>query len=156
MKLKYLIVPSLMALSLAACGNKDTVKTDGDVVEVTETKVEKKVQAKPELGTFGVALADMDESVKPGDNFFKYVNGTWLKNTEMPADKSRYGAFNVLRDRSDDNVKIIIEEAAAKNAAKGSEEQKIGDFYAAFMDTETIEAKGLAPVKAIRSEPTFV
>jgi len=102
--------------------------------------------AKPELGTFGIAVADMDKSVKPGDNFFEYVNGYWLKNTEIPADKSRFGSFDSLRDRSDDNVKVIIEAASAKKAAKGSEEQKIGDFYAAFMDEKAIEIGGLAVV----------
>ena len=145
MKLKHLLVPSTMVLILAACGNQaETEKT----VDGAKTKVEKvmKTAAKPELGTFGVAMTDMKTSVKPGDNFFEYVNGTWLDTTEIPADKSRFGSFDSLRDRSDENVRKIIEEAAAKNAANGSEEQKIGDFYAAFMDTEAIEIGGLAVV----------
>ncbi|NNE59030.1 MAG: M13 family metallopeptidase [Hellea sp.] len=142
MKLKHLIVPSLLAISLAACGNSETKETSNKA-----EKTEQVVPAAPELGTFGVALTDIDEAVKPGDNFFEYVNGTWLKNTEIPADKSRYGAFDSLRDRSDDNVKAIIEAASAKEAADGSEEQKIGDFYAAFMDLEAIEAKGLDPIQ---------
>jgi len=128
MTLKHLLAPSVMALSLslAACNNSAT-----DAVKETTAEIEA-VAAKPVLGSFGIATENMDKSVKPGDNFFKYVNGTWLKNTEIPADKSSYGAFTTLRDLSDERVKVIIEEAAAKDAPDGSEEQKIGDFYAAF------------------------
>ena len=146
MTLKHIIVPSLMVLALAACSPKTTSETsETNTVVKTEQTV---VNTKPELGAFGIDLAAMDKSVKPGDNFFEYVNGTWLANTEIPADKSRYGSFDSLRDRSDDNVKVIIEAAAAKNAPVGSEEQKIGDFYAAFMDTDTIESKGMTPIQA--------
>ena len=149
MKLKHLIIPSLMALTLAACGSPDT-KTKPVDVDKVKSEVSKvvKAKAKPELGSFGVALADMKTTVKPGDNFFEYVNGTWLDITEIPADKSNFGSFGILADRSNENVRKIIEEASAKGAPLGSEEQKIGDFYASFMDTESIEAKGLEPIKA--------
>ena len=142
MPLKKLIVPSLIAISLAACSQSDTKAPDGDAAQV-ETVVKT-----AELGTFGVDLDAMKASVKPGDNFFEYVNGTWLDATEIPADKSRFGSFDLLRDRSDDRVKAIIEAAAAKGAPTGSEEQKIGDFYGAFMDMEAIEAAGLTPIQA--------
>src|SRR5690349_11528551 len=62
----------------------------------------------------GVDLANMDRSVRPQDDFFRYVNGTWLKNTEIPADKARYGAFTKLRDDSEARLRAIIEESAAK------------------------------------------
>lgn len=140
MTLKHLIVPSLMVLGLVACGSPNQMATDNAATVAAITT--------PVLGTFGIATENMDTSVKPGDDFFMYVNGTWYDNFEMPADKSRYGAFNELRDLSDDRVKVIIEDASAKNAAKGSEEQKIGDFYAAFMDTDKIEAAGMTPVQA--------
>jgi len=147
MTLKYLLAPSLVALtlSLAACNNAGTDSGNKDTAKV-ETVTAK--NAKPVLGAYGIATDNMDTSVKPGDNFFKYVNGTWLKNTEIPADKSSYGSFTELRDLSDERVKVIIEEAAAKDAAPGSEEQKIGDFYAAFMDMDAINAAGLAPIAA--------
>jgi len=140
MPLNKLIVPSLLALGLAtglsACGEK--------TADVTET-----VQIQTaDLGTFGIELANMDKTVKPGDDFFQYVNGTWLKNTEIPADKSNYGSFNILGDRSEAQVKAIIQDMAAADSTAGSDEQKIGDLYAAFMDTETIEKNGLAPIKA--------
>jgi len=86
MTLKHLLAPSVMALSLslAACNNSAI-----DAAKETTAKIEA-VAAKPVLGSFGIATENMDKSVKPGDNFFKYVNGTWLKNTEIPADKSSY------------------------------------------------------------------
>ena len=149
MTFKYLLAPSLLALSfsLAACKNAE--------IESSETPAPKveAVAAKPVLGTYGIATENIDGAVKPGDNFFKYVNGAWLNKTEIPADKSSYGAFTALRDLSDERVKVIIEEAAAKEAAPGSEEQKIGDFYAAFMDMDAINAAGMAPRKAGRLNP---
>lgn len=142
MTMKHFLAPSLLALtlSLAACNNAGT-QTDAKDAPKAEA-----VAAKAVLGSFGIATENMDLSVKPGDDFFAYVNGTWLKNTEIPADKSSYGAFTTLRDLSDARVKDIIEEASAKEAAPGSEEQKIGDFYAAFMDMDSINAAGMTPV----------
>ena len=141
MNIKHLLVPSLLALTLAACGNVDSTKE-----AVTDTMKEA-IVVTPELGTFGVDIAAMDKSVAPGDNFFKYVNGGWMDRTEIPADKSNYGSFNKLGDRSEAQVRAIIEASAKTDAAAGSAEQKIGDLYAAFMDTETIDKKGLSPIK---------
>ncbi len=145
MKMRNLIVPSILALTLGAglnaCGAKDTATKE--VVKAVKT-----VAQKPELGSFGIAVNYIDQSVKPGDDFFQHVNGLWLKNTEIPADKSRYGSFNALADRSEARVKAIIEEASKTSAAKGSPEQKIGDLYAAYMDQDAIEANGFAPMKA--------
>ncbi len=95
----------------------------------------------------GIDLTAMDTSVKPGDDFDKYVNGTWQANMEMPADKSRYGVFNVLRDESQDAVKVIIEEAANGDHAKGSDAQKVGDLYNSYLDWDTRNAAGLEPIK---------
>ncbi len=145
MRLKNTVFLSLIALGLATACQAPYEAGDNTDAKSPATKT---LSSKPELGSFGVDLSALDQSVKPGDNFFKYVNGRWLQNTEIPADKSRFGSFDLLRDRSDVNVKAIIETASAKKAKKGSEEQKIGDFYAAFMDTDAIEAKGMAPIQA--------
>jgi putative endopeptidase len=102
---------------------------------------------KPQLGTWGVDVAGMDRSVQPGDSFYRYVNGTWNKNTEIPADRSSWGGFGILRDLSDQRTRSIIEDAAKSNGAHGSNEQKVGNFYASFMDEAAIEAKGVAPLK---------
>jgi putative endopeptidase len=89
----------------------------------------------------------MDTLVKPGDNFDAYVNGNWVKNTKIPADKSSYGVFYILNDQAEQDVKDIIETAAKGEFKNGSDEQKIGDFYASFIDTKARDAKCIAPLK---------
>lgn len=103
--------------------------------------------AKKEELTSGINKKNMDTTVNPGDNFNNYVNGTWLKTMKIPADKSSYGAFDMLYDQSQKDVKTIIEEAAKSNAANGSDEQKIGDYYASFMDRKGRNAKGITPIQ---------
>jgi putative endopeptidase len=95
----------------------------------------------------GVDLAAMDTSVDPGDNFNEYVNGTWIANTEIPADKSSYGVFGVLRDRAGSDVRAIIESSAQTNAPVGSDEQKVGDMYRSFMDWDTRNQLGVSPIE---------
>jgi len=97
--------------------------------------------AKPQYGTFGFDTAGMDRSIAPGDDFFGYANGTWAKTTQIPADKARYGMFNVLDDLSRQRTRAIIEEQAKQANSK------IGNAYASFMDEAGIEAKGLAPLE---------
>ncbi|WP_337958559.1 M13 family metallopeptidase [Sphingomonas naphthae] len=101
--------------------------------------------AKPKLGTFGVDLTGMDKAVKPGDDFYKYVNGGWDARTEIPADKASYGGFIILRDLSDTRTREVVE-AAAKGSSS-AQAKKAGDLYASFMDEAGIEAKGAAPLK---------
>lgn len=95
----------------------------------------------------GIATDGMDLSVRPGEDFFAHVNGKWVEATEIPADKARYGTFDILRDESQDNVKLIIEKSATGDFAKGTDEQKVGDLYRSFMDTETRDAKGIEPLQ---------
>jgi putative endopeptidase len=102
---------------------------------------------RPQLGAWGVDLEGMDKSVKPGDSFFGYVNGNWARTTEIPADRSSWGGFGVLVDLSDQRTRAIIEEAARSNGAPGSNERKVGDFFASFMDEAAVEAKGTAPLQ---------
>jgi putative endopeptidase len=99
---------------------------------------------KPEIGAWGFDSAGMDKSVAPGANFYQYANGHWLKTTPIPADKSNYGMFTVLSDKSDERTKQIIETATG---APGTDGQRIGDYYKTFMDEAAIEAKGLAPIQ---------
>ena len=94
---------------------------------------------KPQYGTFGFDTAGMDTSVAPGDDFYDFANGTWAKNTPIPADKSNYGMFTVLDDLSRARTKEIIEGQAQDSNSK------IGNAYASFMDEAALEAKGLAP-----------
>ncbi len=99
------------------------------------------------IGAWGVDLAARNSSVKPGDNFFQYANGTWLANTPIPADKVRWGTFDMLREKSDRDVRTIIEEVALAGGAPGSIQQKIADFYNSFLNQDAIDARGLAPIQ---------
>jgi putative endopeptidase len=92
-------------------------------------------------------LQNFDRSVRPQDDFYRYVNGHWLKNTPIPADKSNYGSFNKLADEAEANLRVIVEEAAVAKAAKGSDQQLIGDYYTSFMDEGRAEQLGLAPLQ---------
>jgi predicted metalloendopeptidase len=98
--------------------------------------------------SLGVDTKNFDPSVRPQDDFFRYVNGTWLKTAQMPADKARYGSFIELRDKSEAALRTIIEEAAASEGKQaGTDPQKVGDLYQSFMDTERVESLGLQPVR---------
>ena len=92
-------------------------------------------------------VANMDTSVKPGDDFFEFVNGTWLKNTEIPPDRSRWGVIDELRELNRQRTADLIKELAAKPAAPGSESRKIADYYSSFLDEAAIEKRGFAPVR---------
>lgn len=93
--------------------------------------------------------ARMDTTALACDNFFQYVNGTWVRNTEIPADRSRYGSFDILQDRNTDVLKSILEEASKTKSPKGSDMQMIGDFYLSCMDEEGIEKAGLTELDPI-------
>lgn len=93
--------------------------------------------------------ANMDLSVKPGDDFYTYASGTWVKNNPVPAKETRWGSFNELRDFNINAVKSLVEDAAAdKSAPSGSVKRRVGDFYTAAMDSVTIEKLGYTPIKA--------
>jgi len=104
--------------------------------------------ARPAIGAFGLDLSTGDARVKPGDNFFDYANGGWYERFTIPADHASFGPFDRLDELSKERVRAIIEQAAAAHAASGTPEQQIGDYYAAYMDQEAIEAKGLEPARA--------
>jgi putative endopeptidase len=103
---------------------------------------------KPVIGPWGVDLSGIDKGVRPGDNFYLYVNGTWQKNAVIPADRPSIGSFQMLRVRSEDRMKEIAAGLEAKPYDQlSTEEKKLRDLYDAFIDTDQIEARGLDPVK---------
>ncbi len=141
--MKRMLVSALCAVFIAACGSgeQDTQTGAAPAVDAPQAP-------KPVLG-LGFDVANMNQDTRPQDDFYRYVSGSWLDRTEIPADKSNYGSFTQLGDDSEKAVRAIIEEsAAASDAQPGSDTQKVGDFYNAFMDTETVDAKGLDPLKA--------
>jgi endothelin-converting enzyme/putative endopeptidase len=100
----------------------------------------------PQIAPFGIDLAQMDASVRPGDDFYKYVNGRWLATATIPPDKSSYGTTDMLVDKSEADVRTVVEGLPAEG---GSElDRKVADFYGSWMDTATIERRGLEPLNA--------
>nr|WP_091668539.1 M13-type metalloendopeptidase [Massilia sp. PDC64] len=94
----------------------------------------------------GIATEYIDPAVRPQDDFYEYLNGKWMKTVEIPADKSSWGSFAKLRDDTLPQLRTIIEKAAASNPAKGTDAQRIGDYYASFMDEAKLEQLGITPL----------
>ncbi|HEY4326040.1 MAG TPA: M13 family metallopeptidase [Mucilaginibacter sp.] len=92
--------------------------------------------------------ANMDLSVKPGDNFFEYANGTWIKENAIPAKETRWGSFNILRQDNTDRLIGLLNDVSKTSHAKGTLEQRVGDLYASGMDSLAIEKLGYDPIKA--------
>src|SRR5512141_284247 len=88
----------------------------------------------------------MDRSIKAGDDFYHYANGDWLKAATIPAGQTSFDTRAILVARTSQRVRDLIQEASAAQSAKGSITQKVGDYYASFMDESSIEAKGMAPL----------
>ncbi len=140
---------ALALFTLAGCSKPATesqTSTDAPVAEANQA--ETVAAGKAELGSFGIELDTRDLSVKPGDDFFMYASGTWYENYELPADKTRYGAFNKLADRSEEQVKAIIDDIASKDNLTG-EEKLVADFYQSYMDIDRINELGISPIKGI-------
>src|ERR1035438_5383968 len=104
-------------------------------------------QDAPKPETHGINVANMDRSVKPGDDFHLYCNGDWIKRTEIPPDRSRLSVFATLTDVSDKRTAALVEEAAKSGGAAGSSAGQIAHLYNSYMDEAAIEAKGLAPLQ---------
>ncbi|KLI06531.1 M13 family metallopeptidase [Mycolicibacterium senegalense] len=96
----------------------------------------------------GIDLSHVDPQARPQDDLFGHVNGRWLTDYEIPADRATDGAFRLLHDRAEEQIRDLITQAAASGAAAGTDEQRIGDLYASFMDEQAIATRGLAPLLA--------
>jgi putative endopeptidase len=101
----------------------------------------------PSQDTHGVVVGNMDRSVKPGDDFYRYANGDWIKRTEIPPDRGRISVFSRLDDLSNKRTVGLIEEAGKANPPAGSNARKIADLYNSYMNEAAIEAKGLIPIR---------
>ncbi len=132
--MKQTLLGAAALLALVACGQS---QDDAQTPAAAES---------PALIS-GLAIDNMDKSVAPGDDFFRYMNGAWIARTEIPADKATYGGFGILNDETQERVKAIIEESATGDFPAGSEQQMVGDLYKSYMDWETRNAKGVEPLQ---------
>ena len=128
-----------LPLALAACAT--TVSPEMEVPREAPPTL----AARP-TGALGIDVSAMDRTIRPQDDLFRYVNGAWLDTIEIPGDKSRYGSFDMLRERSEADVRAIIEDAAAGRVTD-PDARKIGDYYTAYMDSARIERLGIAPLQ---------
>ncbi|HEU4809899.1 MAG TPA: M13 family metallopeptidase N-terminal domain-containing protein, partial [Sphingomicrobium sp.] len=103
--------------------------------------------AKPAFGTWGYDATAMDTAVKPGDDFWDYVNGNWAKRTQIAADRTFVGIDSILNDQIDKDVRAVVEDMAKNSASSGRIGQQVGDFYASWMDEAQIEKLGTEPLK---------
>lgn len=127
-----MIIGAAALFVLAACGQDPATEAAGDAAAALRS---------------GIDTSYLDETIRPGDDFFAYVNGKWIAETEIPADKSNYGTFNILGDAAQEDVRAIIERSATGDFAKGTDEQKVGDLYSSYMDMDTRNAKGVTPLE---------
>ncbi|WP_257284141.1 M13 family metallopeptidase [Endozoicomonas sp. SESOKO1] len=137
-----------MKLKILAAAIVGTVLITGCAVS-SHHFLEKHEKVTPAPEVSGIEYDNMDSSVRPQDDFYRYVNGQWLDKTEIPEDKSRYGAFSKLYDESQKALRKVLE-AAAENRQSAADEdvRKLGDFYASYMDEERINKLGVTPLEA--------
>jgi putative endopeptidase len=127
----------VVLLALASCSSTREERT----VQKENTSL-----GKAQIGSFGLDLTTHDSTVKPGDDFYRYADGHWLDSTQIPADRTNWGTFMQLSDEADNKLRRIVE-ALPVDAPQGSNARKIGDFYRAYLDTDTIERLGLEPAR---------
>jgi putative endopeptidase len=147
MRLNLLATTFLAPVLLAGCNHGDTpppaavAEQTATVSQVAVGPVSPATAPRPQIGDYGFDVAGMDRAIAPGDDFYGYANGTWAKSTPIPADKSNYGAFNVLADLSQQRTREILD------GAKNDSNSKIGTAYSTYLDQAAIDAKGLAPIQ---------
>jgi putative endopeptidase len=152
MKLRAFALLAVLSLFTMAAPAQDAAKSDASKAPAQDAaKAAATTITAQRYGTWGFDLAGMDRTVKPGDDFFKYVNGKWVASTQIPPDQTRYGAFNMLRDLSEARVRAILDRWAADKTLKpGTESAKVAAIYRTFLDEAKIEKLDIKPL-----EPTL-
>lgn len=141
--MKRVIAGLTCVLAISACGQQGGGAKGGSAEAANGTVT---LQS-------GISIANFDDSVRPQDSLYLSVNGNWISRTAIPEDKSNLGAFTSLGDNASEELRGIIEDlASSKDKKPGSVEQKVGDFYAAFMDEQTVDALGIEPLKPLFAE----
>jgi putative endopeptidase len=136
MRLRQLLFAAVLALPTAYPSAHAT----------SQNATPERLNSAPALGTFGIDTTLMDRSVKPGEDFYRYVNGKWLDTTAIPDDKSRFGSFVVLRDQSEADVRVLLGELV-ETPPTDPTLKKVADLYVTWMDKETLEKRGIAPLQ---------
>jgi putative endopeptidase len=151
-KARFALAASLLALAAPAAGHEDHACIDDLCTMVSLIEAPDQggggsgSVAAPRYGEWGIDLAGMDRSVEPGDDFFRYVNGAWAKNTPIPADRSSYGAFAMLRDLSEARLRSLIEGYRPGDPATDGDQAKVAALYRGFMDEAAAEKLDAAPL----------
>lgn len=135
-KLNILALGISLALGLSACNPQQSSEKSEISTNTTKAAL-----------TSGIEITAVDKNVRAQDDLYRHVNGAWLTTTEIPADKSRYGIFNVLYDNTQEDLKALIQESAATKAEQGSNTQKLGDMYNSYMNVELANEKGITPLQ---------
>ena len=139
--LKFAFVKSVLASAIMLSSAPVWAETTGQITQTTSAIVKDQKKS-------GIDHQYFDQNVKGNDDFYQHVNGGWLKNTEIPADKSRWGTFDILHEESLKQLHDIVDELSKKQLVEGSSEQKVASLYANFMDEKSIEALGIQPIQA--------
>ena len=137
-------------LLLAACAPKTSIPEAPVPAETVEAAAPERVlkTVSPDVwGDYGLDLSTGNPEVAAGDNFFMHANGGWYDSFEIPADRARYGSFDLLAEKSEQRVRWVIEDLAAEKPAVDTPPGKVAAYYNAYMNTEAIEAAGLAPAQ---------
>ncbi len=147
MTTRSLILAGFTSVLLVACGDSQTdsspmVGEDADAAQSTDLS-----QTETVYGSWGVDLEAADKTIAPGDDFFSYINGEWLKNHQIPPERTGYGVGLIIHERAEQRVRTIIEELGAKSGAEGTPEQKVGDYYASWMNAELANKLGIKPLR---------
>ena len=156
MKKTLLFVATAVALSMAmplAAQDHDRCLDDACFTQVlfdaSAPSGGETVIAAKRLGRWGIDIDGMDRTARPGADFFGYVNGNWVKTTPIPADKSRFGGFDILRDLSEARVRKLVESYPTTSPATGGDQAKVAALYRGFMDEAAIEKLGAKPLKPL-------
>jgi putative endopeptidase len=144
---KTAFTASIVALAFTATAQAKPAQTSAHKHHAAPAAAKPAADKTDGWGAAGIQTWQMDHAVKPGDDFFRHVNGKWYDSAEIPADRTSTGGFIVLRDLSETRMKTIFDELIKSNPAPGSDAARVVAAYKAFMDTDAIEARGLAPIQ---------
>ncbi|TDF38212.1 M13 family peptidase [Alteromonadaceae bacterium M269] len=144
--MKRLLLSIAISTALFACGNSEVNESTQSQPATPAAAPE---SAKAELGSFGIELDVRDLNVAPGDDFFRYAGGKWLSEFEIPSDRTTFGAFTILRQRTEERVKAIFDDLLASNPAQGTLEGKIANYFTSYMNADKVNELGISPLRPL-------